>query len=1061
MSDYLKEQEDRHEQFMVQSSTVLHYELQEPLGQGGMGLVYKALDTRLNRTVALKFLPFLGADAQSREQLYFEARAAAQLDHPNIGTIYAIEETPEGQPFIAMALYEGLTLAHYLEQGKLGWREALELCLQMARGLGYAHDLTIIHRDIKPNNIVFAKDGLLKILDFGLAQFKQPSNATISDTVTGTIEYMAPEQLRGQIVDERADIWALAVILYEMLTGVHPFQAQADIAATMLAIISEEPLSLCEQLENLPIELEGIMVKALAKEPASRYDNFYDLIQELEALLTDYGGQPSLSSKAATSKRFMTQKKLPTLKNPLVGRLEELALTSSYLADPNCRMITLLGPGGIGKTRLSLELAHKHSEEFAQGCYFIALDSIEDASLIPSQIAEGLDLALEANRDALSQITKHIGDSELLLILDNYEHVMQGASLVSTLLESCSQLKILLSSRERLQLEEEWLVSVAGLPYPEEDLDLTEALRFAAVDLFKQRAQKLSADFELDQENLVGIVGICRLLQGMPLAIELAAAWTNLMPPQDILSEIQEDYDFLASRSRSIAERHRSLRAVFDYSWRLLSEQEQLALKRLAVFRGVIDYEAYKLIVKLPLSVLASLVDKSLLQVLSAKQVQSHSILLAYMQEKLAENQTEQQEAQARHAHYFLNLLIDEGQELRGAKQKRSMKRLSEVLDNIRLAWQWAHNNKALPLLEQASEALRFYFHQKGLIQEGLKLFGNAIEQFDSEDKAQAATLAVLKIKEAYFYISSGHYDQAKLSVKQGMRLLDASKQSIIALSGLNALATILSHQGDYEKAKEVLLRAYRFAKKHKQESTRMIGIILDNLGNIEQEFGDVQKAQRYFQKSLELSRVTSNLSQIAYTLNNLASLALSRQEPAVALPFLEEGQSLAKDLGMTRLVPFFLCNLAIASYKLANYQKAQAASEEALVYVKASGERWLEAIILAQLGDSYSGQNDFVKAQQVLQEALLIAHSIKDMPSIMHILSKWATLFLKQEKYLEAFQAATMVKNHPASSKEDKLFALTFLDNLAAPALRFKDVPQLSLDDLVLKILKPQPLPK
>jgi len=365
----------------------------------------------------------------------------------------------------------------------------------------------------------------------------------------------------------------------------------------------------------------------------------------------------------------------------------------------------------MGKTRLSLELAHAQNTQFEEGAYFVALDGLEDAQFIPSEIASTLSINLETGQEALRQVISHIADSELLLVLDNYEHVMQGAELVASLLEACPRLKIVVTSRERLQLEEEWLLRLEGLPFPQEKTNLEEALQFAAVELFLQRAQKLNADFELNTEQLEAVLGICRLVSGLPLAIELAAAWTNLMSPQDILVELQESYDFLDSRSRSIAERHRSLRAVFNYSWQLLNEKEKLALKRLAVFRGTIDYDAYKSVTQLPLSVLAGLVDKSLLQAISSKQVQNHSVLLSYMQEKLEEDTQEMLSTQERHGQHFLDLLIDKGDKLHGAKQKEAMQQLGDALDNIRAAWQWAYKGKHLSLLEQAAEALRFYFH--------------------------------------------------------------------------------------------------------------------------------------------------------------------------------------------------------------------------------------------------------------------------------------------------------------------------------------------------------------
>jgi len=233
-----------------------------------------------------------------------------------------------------------------------------------------------------------------------------------------------------------------------------------------------------------------------------------------------------------------------------------------------------------------------------------------------------------------------------------------------------------------------------------------------------------------------------------------------------------------------------------------------------------------------------------------------------------------------------------------------------------------------------------------------------------------------------------------------------------------------------------------------------MMGMILDNLGTLEQGAGDVKKAQGYFEKSLEISRGSSHLSQMTYTLNNLASLALSSEESSLALKYLDESLRLAKDLGMTRLIPFIVGNLAIAAYKLKDYEKAQVVGEEALVYVRESGERWLEGLILAQLGESFNAGAKYKKAEQALHQSLLISYEIKHIPSLLHVLAKYAELFLNQNKYPEAFYAANNVVNHKAVNNEDRMIAEKVLRKLAEmKMLQVGKIP--SLEDLIRKILR------
>jgi tetratricopeptide (TPR) repeat protein len=266
------------------TQTILHYAVQGRLGAGGMGVVYRAVDTRLGRPVALKFLPEgVAVRPDAKQRLLLEARAAANLDHPNIGVIYGIEEVDE-RLFIAMALYEGQTLEQRLAGGPLPPQEAADLVLQAARGLAKAHDQGIVHRDVKPANLFLTNEGLLKILDFGLVKHDAANDGlTKPGTMVGTPEYMAPEQIRGQQADRRADLWALGVVLYELLTGVSPFRTEGGITATILRIVSAQPTPLAELDAHLPAAFQDVVDRALAKDPDERYASAREFAAELEA----------------------------------------------------------------------------------------------------------------------------------------------------------------------------------------------------------------------------------------------------------------------------------------------------------------------------------------------------------------------------------------------------------------------------------------------------------------------------------------------------------------------------------------------------------------------------------------------------------------------------------------------------------------------------------------------------------------------------------------------------------------------------------------------------------
>src|SRR5271170_4603288 len=266
--------------------TIAHYRITDKLGAGGMGVVYKATDLKLERTVALKFLPHDSTlNEHEKERLWREARAASSLDHANIGVIYGIEEGPDGQIFIVMGYYEGETLAQKIARGLLSVSESVNIAMQIASGLAAAHARNIVHRDIKPSNVIVTNDRGVKIVDFGLARLASTDSATQSITTTGTLPYMAPEQILGEAIDQRSDVWALGVILVQMLTGSHPF-LRPNTGAMTFAILNQPPAAIDAVI---PL-LQPIVLRALSKLPAHRYAGGREILGDLEAARAQLSG---------------------------------------------------------------------------------------------------------------------------------------------------------------------------------------------------------------------------------------------------------------------------------------------------------------------------------------------------------------------------------------------------------------------------------------------------------------------------------------------------------------------------------------------------------------------------------------------------------------------------------------------------------------------------------------------------------------------------------------------------------------------------------------------------
>jgi tetratricopeptide (TPR) repeat protein len=308
---------DVREVFVI-GKTVAHYRILEKLGEGGMGIVYKAEDTKLKRAVALKFLPpEFTRDPEAKERFVREAQAASGLDHPNICTIHEINETEDGQMFISMACYEGESLEAKIARGPLKLDEALNIAIQVGEALSAAHDNEIVHRDIKPGNILTGKDGRAEVVDFGLAKLARGSKLTRAGWTTGTIAYMSPEQTRGEDVDHRADIWSFGVTLYEMLTGQRPFKGSYE-QAVIYSIMNEEPEPITGLRTGVPVEFERIVAKAMAKRPAERYQHMDDLLVDLRTLRRKLEGTtdtvlPHPAARAPSAKRRFVRVGIPVI----------------------------------------------------------------------------------------------------------------------------------------------------------------------------------------------------------------------------------------------------------------------------------------------------------------------------------------------------------------------------------------------------------------------------------------------------------------------------------------------------------------------------------------------------------------------------------------------------------------------------------------------------------------------------------------------------------------------------------------------------------------------------
>ncbi len=419
----------------------------------------------------------------------------------------------------------------------------------------------------------------------------------------------------------------------------------------------------------------------------------------------------------------MVSHNLPPQPTAFIGRTQELAQIDQRLTDPSCRLLTLVGPGGIGKTRLAIQAASNRQARFADGVVFVALSPVTSADFLLAAIGSALEIPFFGTEEPLSQMMNYLRDKQMLLVMDNFEHLIEAVECLADLLQAAPRLKILATSRERLNLREEWVFVVDGLAYPKEPL-AEASENYSAVQLFVQRAQQVQHQFSLDG-HIQAVLSICRQVEGMPLGLELAASWLHVMSCQQIAARMASNLDFLTTPLRNIPVRHRSLRVLFQQSWSLLSADEQAVLMRLSVFHGGFDLEAAAEVADATLNILAGLADKSLLRMDvtgSTGRYDLHELLRQYAKEKLVEageiNSTTQQ-----HLTYFMKLAEAGEAHAYGREQVEWFDRQETEMDNLRAALAWSLNNAEVEMGLRMAGALRWVWEMRGHLEEGLGWF--------------------------------------------------------------------------------------------------------------------------------------------------------------------------------------------------------------------------------------------------------------------------------------------------------------------------------------------------
>jgi predicted ATPase/DNA-binding SARP family transcriptional activator len=715
-----------------------------------------------------------------------------------------------------------------------------------------------------------------------------------------------------------------------------------------------------------------------------------------------------------------------------IGRTLELQELSDLLAQADCRLLTLLGPGGVGKTRVALHLTKSMTEKFSDGVQVILLEALNTPELMVSKIIEALGINLQNARDPLEYLKCYLAEKHLLLVLDNFEHLVSGASLLSELLTACPQLKLLVTSRERLHLEQEWLLPLEGLNYPQNvKVRLEEALTYDAIQLFVARAKRLQPHFTATQADVKHLVEICRLVDGFPLGLELAVTWVRHLPLAGIAREIERNLDFLESGNRDAKGRQQSIRATFEYSWKLLSPKEQEALRKLSVFRGGFTREAAEYVTGTSLPLLSSLIDKSLLRVSTTGRYDQHPLLYQFSQQKLFARPQEKGLLHLKHEEYFFRLLEEQSKDYKSEHQKRALETIREEQENLQLAWQHALANKRFPQLERAAMPLAYYYQIRGPWQEGLKVFTEALEVFKNADRlprSQAAEGEILS-GQTMLHCCVGKFAEAITSAQRGLELLRQASKEDRTLFCLNILGIVYYDTGQYALAEQHFKQALVVAKKVRDKPRTEA--IMGNLAIVEVETGHLLNAEKHYRELIELHRSEKNYDSLASVSSDLGDLLRITHRLEEAEKVLVEGVSLAEELGLGYVVPTLLVSLGRTYLELKAYEQARAVLSRALVKSREIGSLRLEAESLYELGTLALRGGDAKEAQEHFRQALHISLETETTPNLLSIVTRYAELEAQRGQVKLAVSWLGFILAHPVTRQSDREKARRLLKQL------------------------------